>query len=170
MTAADRGRGTSKAALVRAWVDRHTRLLVLVTLLAVPGAALVLLVGGSQDPAFFGGGVPPAVPVIRTSDGSMMARTVASGLALVWLGATVALLDLLWHGGRRRLLGLLLAVPVAAGLAAIVGFGLHVSHGHRLRAGAETGLLIAAGTAFLLLWIGLAVAVATLGSRGRQTS
>lgn len=109
---------------MRAWVDRRARLLVLVTLLVVPGAVLVLFVGGSQSSGCLALTCPPPtpgpVPVIGTRDGVVMVLT---GLALVWLGATVALLDLLWHRGRRRLVGLLLGMAVAAVLASVAASG-----------------------------------------------
>ena len=155
---------------MRAWVDRYASLLVLVTLLVVPGAVLVLYVGGSQPTMCMALSCPPPtpspVPLIGTRDGVL---TVLTALVVVWLGATIALLDLLWHRDRRRLKSLLLGVAVAAVFASVAGFGLGAANGHRLRTGAETALPSAAVTAFLVLWIGVAWAVATLGSRGRET-
>jgi len=148
------------------------RLAAAVSLLAVPAALLVLLLGGGQvraclalngcgDPVV----VPGPIPVIGTNEGALATLGL---LVLAWLGAAVILVGHLARQDRRRLARLVVLVVVATMVMTGVGFISGLVNGHRLREGAESAGWFALGTAFIVWWLGLILAAWTV--RGSPTS
>lgn len=141
------------------------RLAAAVSLLAVPAALLVLLLGGGQvraclalngcgDPV----AVPGPIPVIGTNEGALATLGL---LVLAWLGATVILVGHLARQDRRRLARLVVLVVVATMVMTGVGFISGLVNGHRLREGAQSAGWFALGTAFIVWWLGLILAAWT---------